>query len=249
MPTYKGALYVETKGWNYTQDSGLQHSIIARGRQFEIESKRDALVGGGYDVAVNQGPAYWTLNASRNYWWEESPYVERWTLTTEIIEKDLFSHPEVMAEMYAYSDGAAKYKKRIEDAIANGDTITASPSWLIKELSRGVEGYEHEYHVLSRTTTFDRLAGDQLPSPFNMRLILSRQILSSSQLAAEQNIPADVLFSLPADRGSSTDDAKKVQWGWRVREQKAEIDTSTMGSFQMSWTYAAWSTFIYQKYT
>ena len=252
MPTYKGTTYVEKTEWNFSQDLGLHKVVHGRGAKLDVISRGDSYRRAGFDIIYGWGPSYWDLTATKNEYWDSDPFVERWSLTTEILEKDLFAHPEVAGEMFNYVLGAAEYKKVIDNAVADGKPPSFYPGpqsvWLIRELSRGVQSYEHEYHTLSRTVTFDRTAADYLPSPFNMRLILSKQILSSAQLAQQQSIPPDVLFSLPADRGSSTDDNKRIQWGWRVREQKAEIDTSTTGTFQMSWTYAGWSTFVYDKY-
>jgi hypothetical protein len=257
---YKGAAMVTSSEWTYTQDEGMRHTAIARGVERNVRSYAEGLRIQGYDISLNQASSYWTAVATRTYAYADSPFTERWVLTTEILEKDIWSHPDVSAQMFDWPPSApiddkdpAAYRKLITDALETGENPSPNPggasAWLLRELSRGVQAYEHEYHILSRTVTFDRTTAGSLPSPYNMGLVLSNQILSSSQLAAQQNIPSDVLFNLPADRGSSTDDDKQIQWGWRLREQSAEIDMSTTGTFQLSWTYAGWSTFIYQKYT
>ena len=244
---YKGALATESREWNYSQDEGMQETRRCHGHPNTVRSWAYNLKDDGYDITISTGGPYWDALAIRTKPYPTSPFVERWTLTTEILDKDLFSHPDVAAQLYAYADGPAAYKKAIEDLASGASTTVPGDatvaSWLSRELSRGVQAYEHEYHILNRNVTFDRLYADSLVSPWNMPLTLSSQILKSSTLSTQQSIPPDVMFELPGD--SIPDPARRWQYGWRVREQKAEVDTSTTGAFSMSWTYAAWSTFLY----
>lgn len=250
--TYKGATLTSFYSYSWSPDEGMFIEWRERGRPAEIQGRAQLHRNAGHDVIVSSGGPYWDLVARRNRQYWEKPFVERWTLSTEILEKDLFSHPNIVAEMFNYPLGPARYRKVVEEIVQDGGDGSSYPGpesqWLIRELSRGVEAYEHEYHILSRTVTFDRLTADTLPSPYNMQLQLSRNVYSSSSLQANEQIPADVFFALPQDRSAAevaNDALLNLFWGWRIREQQAEIDTATTGMFRSSWVYAAWSTFLY----
>jgi len=257
MVTYKGASLIYRTEWSYSQDEGWNRVVHARGRKDNVIGFSEGWRRSGYDITLSQDGPYWGMLAKKTSNDSGHQWIERWVLATEILEKDIFSKPAVAAEMFAYADGPAKYRKAVEEAVSTGDstkgpTGTVESIWVIRELTRGVEGYEHEYHILSRTVTFPSTWAGDVPAPFDMSLKLSGTILTSSQLNAQQSIPDDVLFTLPPDRTGAElaeDSSASVMWGWRMREQKAEIDTSTTGSFQLSWTYAAWSTFIYTPYS
>ena len=245
---YKGAAFVRIPAYSFRQDDGLHVTWYERGIPSTIAGRAQDYENDGWDAYVNHDGPYSTLTATRTQSWSGSyPYITLWSLSTELVEKSLFTLPGAIGEATLFAEGAASYKKQIEDAVSSHttlDTFTfASHDWaqiIWEEMMRGVQAYEVEYTVLTRTINFDFKE-----PPGELKLKPTRYIYTKAQLEAIEGVPADVMFTLPDDPGSNPDQA---MWGWRIRDQSAEITNATTGQHTTSWVYAAWSTFLYTPF-
>lgn len=247
MPTYKGAAYVSKTAVGYNQDTGADLVYVETGIPNVIFSRANLWKSIGYDVTTTRIGAYVELRASRTSFSAEFPFIIQWSLSTELIIKPLWSLPKVVDEMDAFplaSGGRAGYKKGIEDAVGNKTALGTAYTGLtgaagiLAELRRGGSGYEYDYIVLKRRTSFDF---EFPPSPLALSSI--KTIYTTAQLSTNENIPANVLFDMPADPATSQ---AQALWGWRIRDQTASITNATTGTHETTWVYAQWSTFLYE---
>lgn len=238
---FTGANRVTMARWRYTPAEGLVEIIRERGTPTVINGLVNAYAAAGYHVGVTRPRAYMNLFAQRITVGTGSP-VQRWSVDTEILEKDIFTHPTAMTEAAAFAGGKVAYKNGIQTAF---DDATALPSAynsfpfaakILMEKARGVEVIEHEYHILTKEQTFPAAAPEQL------QLLSTRYIYTTDQLIALLNIPASVQFQLP-DPGVATE--PQTRWGWRTREQESEIDQDYKITHRQSWVFAQWSDFLY----
>lgn len=249
---YKGERIARRVSYEYLPDEGFFWVYYMDGTPKDIYSEAATLTSIGYDVWTSRSGPYVRLTARRNRSSAFGNQIDRWTVSSEILEKDLFSMPEAITEMSAFTAGRAYYQRGIRNALkdeSNLDTqfsagTTPIAYKILEELRRGVEVFEHEYTILTRTRTFDRLNPFSLPE--NLQLNSNRTVYTTAQLQAVESIPPDVLFTLPTDPSTNPE---QTLWGWRIREQQAEITSSTTGVHRTSWVYAAWSTFLYTPYT
>ncbi len=124
---------------------------------------------------------------------EDPTLMDRWGVSSEILEQSIFAHPDVYAESAAYSKGPSSYKKQIEEA-ARSDTplavdVAALPKApkVLQELTRGVESFEINSLIIERSRT--------LPLDHATRHKQRRTDLfyRSATLSVIENIPTYVL--------------------------------------------------------
>lgn len=242
---YRGVRFVSWIEDQFDPETGDERVIHERGIPDDIYARANSWAANGRNVSVVRSGPYADAVIRNIRGANGALYVERWGLRTESIVKSIWSKPEVMAEMEAFGPGKAEYRKGIEDAVDSGDALGGhylgpEAPLVLRELRRGVEGTEHEYLVMSRTINFEL---NFPPAPMQLKSVSI--IYPTASLVALENIPADILFQLPAD-GSSP--PVQTMWGWRIREQEAEITDTYIGSHQTTWVYALWSTFLYVPY-
>lgn len=250
---YKGQRIARRFEYEYLPDEGFFWVYHMDGDPKSIYSEASALQLIGYDVYTRRSGPYVSLTARRN---RASGFLsqptDRWTITSEILEKDLLSLPAAMAEIDAFSAGRAYYQRGIRNALKNESNLDSNFNQasqptafkILEELRRGVEVFESEYTIMTRTRTFDAMTTGSLPS--SLQLQSNRTIYTTAQLQSLENIPSDLLFALPSD---TLTPPQQTLYGWRIREQQAEITDSTTGVHRTSWVYAAWSTLLYNEYT
>jgi hypothetical protein len=262
MPTYIGErTFVGWTEYVYRQNDGMAFRYRERGIPSVIDGRARQYQQQGYDVYTFRDGPYSNLSAQRHWPSSSSPgVVTRWSVATEILDKSIWSKPEVIAKMETFpqaSGGWAGYRKGIEDAVDQG---LDEPTWgtdptaasVIIELRRGAEAYEFDYLVLSRTVTFDF----RNPIYGTLQLPSNRYIYTTDTLKTNESIPSEVLFVLPNDtqgglthasyQSSANPTGYHSLWGWRIRDQVAEITNRQTGSHTTSWVYARWSTFLYE---
>lgn len=243
-PDYRGIGFNSDFNSGYDQERGLFVQINEQGVPSAVQGRMDGWKDQGYDIEVTQDGPYAFGTATRNRFSLDYNYVERWSVRSELIVKPIWTLPAVMVEADdATWDSPCSYREGIETALKDGVALAAGygsfpvSSQVLTELRRGVEGYEHDYTVLTRTTNFDFQVP---PAPLNMES--NRLVYTSAQLIANENIPAAVQFQLPT---ADPDAEPQTIYGWRIREQTAEITNATTGTSTTSWVYAQWSTLLY----
>lgn len=225
----------------YRPNKGFSTRVIERGVPSYIFGLVNAYRNDGFNVTTRRTGPYAEL-AAEVADVNTVAIVERWSVTNEIIEKDLFTLPNAMVEASAFTKGKAAYRNGITNAVDEGKTLPAAyagflfASTLYQELSRGVTGYEREYVVLSKERTFPINATQTL------NLTSTRTIYTTNQLISVAQIPPAVQFSLPNPANGAE---PQTMWGWRTRDQEAEIASDFTVTLRARWVFAQWSTFLY----
>jgi hypothetical protein len=176
----------------------------------------------------------------------EVPRIE-WQHDTELIEKSLFSLPEVNAEAIGYENGPGAYRRTIERAVEDGDPYDSDDEterdfvdlfppllfpWanrVFVELTRGQTDYQEAYEVVRRV----RVASWKYP--FGRQKISARLVYTTAQLG----IPLDIVtgFTLPEALTNTI-------VGWRLRSQSYSLDAERRIE-TIEFVLAAWSTIAY----
>lgn len=173
---------------------------------------------------------------------------DRYEISTESQDKDIFEHPLVVYEMNIYDpslvEGEKTYRKLAEEFVEKGkeafdNQVYPNFGKLIRHLKSGVTGYQIDFLVLRR---FRKVALDYGNSPVGrISLDSGLFIYSTGQL----NLPQDIAFTLPA---TPSDPSSDYSWGWRKRGQRVEI----MGNYAeqtVELVFAPWSTLLYENAT
>jgi hypothetical protein len=240
------------------RDEVVSDPKTGRSREVEWVGSKTAIYGlsntmGGVKWRVGQRDALWTLTANfergeitpppEESATAEQP-VDRWTVTTDVLDRTVYLHPKAQADIAADEAGAYAYKAKMEKMLVSGvdngwlDTFPGAgvnARAVFYELQRGADNYEDENMVLR----WQR----QMPSSWTTKLTLqaTRKIYSTAQLP----IPTALLFSLP---DFPTTPLKQAQWGWRLRGQESEYEGDRVVQTHV-WALAAWSTFLYDVAT
>jgi len=241
---YTGKSYVVIQDFSYDPEIGLFTEPRIRGIPSVVAGFANGYVNTGYSVQLTQDGPYSELTARRYAIPTTGQFIIRWSISTDAIEKDLFTLPDALSEADAYDTirGPGQYRKGIEEAVADGEALDSSYAsypyatslWL--ELARGVESYEESYMILTRSIQYS------VNRPTVLELQTNREFYSTSRLVANEGIPSDVLFDLPTDLPA---DQTQAVWGWRISDQRASIDSELVATHETSWTLAQWSTLSY----
>lgn len=265
MPLIKGkdiVLFSDTGG--YTQGQGYFRRIEYHAlRKERLYPKQAEFIDAGYNCVIDKmgNAPKWSLvatTAGPQDGGSEIP-VERWTWRKELIQRDIFTKPEVAKEARQFSGtggtNPAEYRKLITDAVERGTQLPSSLAlkaqapqvWL--ELTAGTDAYELEYLVLQRTKNTTQ--------SFAPRIVLNATsyIYTTRQLAIAENIPGAVEVVLPGGRTTIGGNlatnpepavaAGNTMWGWRSRDHEGEYDGPVRFCESTTWVYAAWSTYLY----
>lgn len=251
---YTGEAFVRHKDVRYSQDTGFAVSYREQGIPSHIIGREADYQRAGYDTLVTGTGPYRQLIAWHNIHSALYGAITRWTIATETVEKPIWTLPAVKAEAdaYSYTDpngqlltGPAAYRKGIEEAANTRTSLGAAyaaqtvAANVHQELLRGVQAYEHDYTILTRNLTFD-----PRKQPRTIQLGSTRYIYTTAQLEAQASIPAQVMFELPTDGAADV----QAMWGWRIRDQEAEVNLGQTSTHRTSWVYANWSTFLYTAF-
>ena len=268
MPTIKGKdveLFSETN--SYTQGQGysrrIEYHALVKSRLYPLQGQ---MVAAGYNCTIDKmgNAPKWSLvgvSAGAQDGKDEHP-VERWTWRKVLIQRDIFTKPEVAKEAREFSGtggdtNPAEYRKIITDAVERGSKWppTTGPSMtgktqaanVYRELTAGGEGYELEYLVLTRTR--------QTTSDFAPRIVLNATsyIYTTAQLILQFIVPLEVQRVLPdgpAPIGPGknpipTMTPDNAKWGWRTRDHEGNFEGNFRFSETQSWVFANWSTYLY----
>lgn len=251
--TLKGLLangpILQSEVWSY--DPGAGRTVITRykGTKDAIMGMRADIedAGNSYQMEKDGKGPYYTITI-RSGSSPTTPDAEpvRWSLTTEVIEKDIFTHPDVNAEMETANSPAA-YRADILAAVKEGrrtlfdglDDEVGLPALfplaerVFQELRRGVSGYEDSYLVLRRT----RAVAASVTTP--MGTSASSVIYDTGQLG----IPSGLAFQIPTLTTLTAPPG--TAWGWRLRAHESEFEGTRIQQ-RHEFLLAAWSTLFYQ---
>lgn len=168
---------------------------------------------------------------------------ESWSTSTELFEKDGFSHEDVAGDAVFNSGlSASEFRQRMTDGIEQGkafDDVNVAPSGSNPEaeefydmLAKGITGWESEHQVVTRT----RIAPTSYP--WNRVIFSTRYIYETSQL----NLPESIGYSFDVPSTAPTN----MKWGWRLRSQNFRTFDGRQEE-TITWSLAAWSTFYYKE--
>lgn len=177
------------------------------------------------------------------------PDFDRYEISWEMEQREIWSHPTVKESMIAYdalSAGEADtFRKRAEDAVDSNtdDSDITDPVFaqVVANLKAGINSWEQEYIVLRRT----RVVPPNLSSPVNISA--ASLIYTTAQL----QLPGDVLFVVPSDAEIATfpePDPDNFRWGWRRRPSTSTIQGQA-NEQTSEFLLAAWSLLFYTSAT
>ena len=170
--------------------------------------------------------------------------LDRYEISTESIEKDIFEHPLVIAAASTYdasiATGAETFRERAERFVREKHdfNINATFDTVVRHLKNGVTGFAEDFLLLRRFRKIDLTYG-YASGKFN--LADGSLVYSTAQL----NLPSGVAFQLPTSPANPSSD---YVWGWKRRGQRVEI----VGQFveqTVELLFAPWSTFLYTAAT
>lgn len=266
-PLIKGkeiTLYSDTNG--FTQGQGYFRRVEYHALKKELlYTKQGQLIGAGYNCVIDKmgSSPKWSLvgtTAGPRDGQQESP-VERWTWRKELVQRDIFTKPEVAKEAREFSGqggtNPGTYRQKLVDAISNGSAFPTDMSGLINapqvflELAAGADAYELEYLVLTRTR--------KTTSNFAPRIVLDSTsvIYTTNELIEIELIPDEVARVLPGGPkpvGSSgtnpspTTTPGNAIWGWRTRDHEGDFEGNFRFAETTSWVFANWSMYLYKRY-
>ena len=230
------------------QQTGSSWEIEYAGTRASILALAASYTAAGVNVRSDLSKPVCTLVASFPYdptqpASSEVP-IDRYELVRDMVSVSIFAAPNVAAEADRY--GSAQYRKLIEDAVEAGeDDLNASyPEYplivpVFKALCRGIESYETERPVLSRTRTFSANYATR------SRIEARPTVYTTATLVSTFSLPAVVAAQLPADPPPADTPAGTV-WAWKSSTDTATITPSNNRIEEhKSWTFAAWSTLLY----
>lgn len=214
---------------------GIKSVILALERAWNLSGLRTHV--------ANRGPI-WRIEV---YFGTDQTAAElpqdNWTWKMEPVQVPIWASPTIWSAMGAWSYGAADFKKKIEDAVSKGLTLsgaiasntTAVKVWRL--LCRGTDSYEVKRPVLRRTRTYSY-------SYINRQKIDSVQsVYSTAALKTTFGLPSEIQNALPIDPVTAPTD---TQWAWMLAADESVIVPS-INKIQESrtWVFAAWSTLLY----
>jgi hypothetical protein len=250
----------------YDETNGNGREIEWTGRKEEIMGQANVLTGARKRI-TNNGAVY-TLTATwQGTTMDQEPSAElpidKWSYSTEVLEKDLFSLPVVVAAAQAHAgSNSSKFKVDMENYIkepttdpdsfgdstalpsvwGTGVTVSTIASKVATELRRGATHYEDARLVVRRQRSFNTRY--PIPTP----LYSLTYIYSTAELSYQFALPSYVHFSLPdTDQINADYPVEQAEWGFRLRTQQSDV-VGTKVEQMFEWSLAAWSTFTYDLF-
>lgn len=245
---FKGrAATLFSDGVQYDPDRGTSEVYRLRGTKAHVRA-----TAGGWkrfypDARIStrqiEGPVY-ELALELPYWINDpgNPYTQRWSTSTELVEKDLFSHPNASLAVTASGLSAAKFRERMEDGIEKGkdfDDVGVDPSGnntnaqnMYLDLARGITGWETEYQTVTRFRSAN------VRTPWNRVVYSTKYIYTTSQLG----IPSSIGYSFESYISTQTN----MLWGWRLRDQDFSEENGERQE-TITWALAEWSLNLYEQ--
>lgn len=214
---------------------GLHDDLVATGLQYNAEGQR---------VSIDQTSGPWKTMTVRlpNAQNGGETAVDIWETDTELAQVDIRNHPNIIALAADVTELNSWYKQA-----KNADNESSLPSdadflTLFNLVALGVEAYEEDRIVLRHR--------QMLPNIFIGQITLDPvpNFYSTAALVSTFFVPNDISSELPTDGGATA--PTDFQWGWKQRGRTSVVNRGE-GRREMaqSWTFAAWSTILYEYVT
>ncbi len=251
---YQGAVRAET-GEDFDPAVGAVRYEIWRGSKAVIREKMLELKALGWRLSArkyNGGPGM-ELYAQRGLSSEDDFQAEvptdRWKITRELVQIDIRGNPKVIAAAVS-ADTLARWMNAIHAAIDAGlsladyyTSIGESPTvadehvMLYNLVAMGGDSYEVHRPVLSLVRTMNA------DNPQKFVMDARPAVYTTDALITTYTIPPAVAQRLPVDPALKP---LNTVWAWGLRQQESDILISTNRVEEvLSWTFAAWSTLLY----
>lgn len=210
----------------------------------------------GYQIRTSSNPPIWRLTATKQAKseTEDQEFYDRFTLSTETVEKDIFLIPAVEDEVLFFvgqGGEGQEYRHEIEEAVETGNEANlqiALPivdfpvAWKVyRELTRGVEGPEDEYIALKR----DRVVGINYVPKLAIPAGNKPKIYTTAQLQSTFNIPNLIGIEWPDATPPPTPIAGTM-WAWKSRRREVQYIEGQRAHVTEDWAWAQWSTYLYE---
>lgn len=193
---------------------------------------------------------------------------DTWELLGNDVEKSVFQHPNTLVLDESLMAFVRNSLKRAEEDDTGTFTFVSSnnATMLFRHALNGYDGFLLSQYVLRRTST--------VPSTSNVRASFTNtfKIHTTAQLKTQENIPANILFSLdqidahlptaplsswkypsdftpPIGGSAKTTDTPVMKWGWLKRTPTIMQAAGNKFSLTYEYWHAAWSTWIYADVT
>jgi hypothetical protein len=255
MPTYKGHEGYELlrEDINHVWGQGWFTSREYYGLSSAIQGLRHPLAADGWEFNITNEGAYSRCMAQRQAQPTDpgTDYYDRYTITTETIEKDIWTLDAIHAGATSEYGGDFKaLKDTVESVIEEGNETFLSGlpeasypvTWAAyREIAAGVMNYEEQYKILTRERVVSVLYGTKLPLiQFN-----TATIYTTDQLKAQFGIPDLTGIAWPT---APTVNIPNTKWGWRNRRQDVQQMEGQKVTITEDWAWAAWSTNLYTEF-
>ena len=255
--SYKGTIEVQKlrEDINHVWGQGWFTSAEYYGPYDAIWGKAGALQLDGWDFDITREGQYARLTATR----QAQPttpgtdYYDRFSISTETIEKDIWTLDRLFSEVNAkYYGELEAMKDTVMSVIEEGNLKwfegLSESEWpetwgVYREIAAGVEAYEEEYKVLTRERVVSTLYNDKLPlAKYNVSNIYSTEALVRD-FYLPNPIPGIQWPTAPEVNIPNT------AWGWRNRDRNVSQQEGQKVLLTESWAWAAWSTNLYEEVT
>lgn len=246
----------------YSPDTGRRVIIEYRGRKLEILGLIPEFEQNGTSFRFFKADdVYYGIIAT----WQDVNVANtqdiRWSLTTETLQRSIFSFPQIQAEISAYSNPPA-LKEAITRAATSGSgiikddfsssTTTKNPVTFssasypnahiaLEELIRGVDHYDDEYMVVRR----EAIKSARYPfTRMRTELDVTKKIYGTGDLG----LPSTIAFQIPSLDDLIQAAPANTYWGWRLRVAQSEYEGETLRQTH-EFVLANWSTNLYTRAT
>lgn len=246
----------------YADLQSMAQAYAAVGLRCQLRQDEGAL--GRLSVGIPQ---------SADYSQTETPQ-HKWTITTDFVQETLWNNPKVW--FYAELDAAGLqlpkdevlgfYRTRIDHALkgsvwqgadqfdntgqyqqlSNGPLTPSQTGFtqgsylmmLYKLMMRGAEAYEVERPVVSRVRTYSAQYLQRITIPS------IPDVYTTTAFVRDWAVPAVIAAQLPDDPAHIPENCI---WAWKERRHTAEVDYTGKVVETCEWTFAAWSTLLYNS--
>jgi hypothetical protein len=262
MPTYKGSIgpVIVRDEMEFSSEEGRRGFIELKGSKEAIYGRVPEFERNGiaYRIFKSDGP-YYSLVATWQHGESANVDTVSWSITSETLQRSIFSHPVINAEIENYSNPNA-LKEAIERTVRAGKatitddfssaSATENPitfaegnfpqSYVaMEEIRRGVEYYDDEFIVLRREAVRSR------------RYIVNRMTLDLTKKIYDDDhlgLPSDIAFTLPILDDLIQVAPANTYWGWRLRNMQSEFEGESIRQ-RHEFVLANWSTNLYSRAT
>lgn len=181
----------------------------------------------------------------------EQEFSERYEVSVEFVEKEIWQNPAVAAEARRYDDfvetnGQADdpYYRELAEDLARRKVLASVNvvdypilAQVVRYLRDAVTGYELEYIVIKRTRKISRNGGRVASVGDGL------MVYSTDQL----QLPRDIAFSVP-NSSMQTPISSDYFWGWRRRPSTSSVDGLYIEQ-SSEFILAQWASLFYTQST